>query len=171
MLKCAHAVTALLLATLVSCASVNSTQDRELRTWQAKNLEVKEKDPGLAAGLNVLPGIGDFYNGNVGYGVVNLLTWPLSILWAPVGGAEGAKEVNYFATKAYVEELENNKKKLKSELETAFMTGQMTKDDFYVANKKIEAMQLAEFSKQLSVEDIVPNTVLLRERVPSSTKR
>lgn len=158
------------LSSLVSCASINSTQDRELKTWQAKNLEVEEKKPALAAALNVLPGIGDFYNGNIGYGVVNLLTWPVSVLWAPVGGADGAKEVNYFATRAYVEELETKKKKLKSDLESAFMTGQMSKNDYYVASKKVEAMELIEFRNTVTMEDIVPKEAFMSERLPSSTK-
>lgn len=171
MLKRVQTVTTVVvLSSLVSCASINSTQDRELKTWQAKNLEVEEKKPSLAAALNVLPGIGDFYNGNIGYGVVNLLTWPVSVLWAPVGGADGAKEVNYFATRAYVEELETKKKKLKSDLESAFMTGQMSKNDYYIASKKVESMELIEFRNTVTMEDIVPKEAFMRERLPSSTK-
>lgn len=120
-----------------------------------------------------MPGIGDFYNGNVGLGVVNLLTWPFSILWAPVGGATGASEVNYYTTKANVDKLESNKKKLKSDIEVAFIGNQITKQEYIVANKKIDAMELSEFSKSYEVTDIIPKSMeaLETERIPSSTKK
>lgn len=159
-----------LLTLLTSCASINSVQDRELQQWQAKNIAVEEKSPTTAAVLNILPGFGDFYNGNIGYGVVNLLTWPFSVLWAPVGGANGAKERNYFASKAYVEELETKKKKLKNDLETAYIGGQMNKQQFFLANKKIETMELSEFQKQISIDEFLPKDLEQIERVPSNAK-
>lgn len=139
-----------------ACSSINSLQERELREWQAKNLEVKEKSPGLAAGLNVLPGIGDFYNGNIGYGIVNLLTWPYSILWAPVGGASGATERNYYSTKVHVEQLQAFKKKVKSDLEVAHMSGQISRQAFAIGLKKIDTMELSDFSKDMSYTEVVP---------------
>lgn len=162
-------ISLLSLVIITSCASLNSAQDKELKTWQAKNLEVREKNPSMAAGLNVLPGIGDFYNGNVGLGVVNLLLWPASVLWAPVGGADGAKEVNYYATKAYVDELENNKKKVKGELESAYMLGQIDKKDYFVASKKLESMELIEFKNKLELHEILPKK-FEKERLPASLK-
>lgn len=36
----------------------------------------------LAGILSILPGGGQFYNGQVALGLVNLLLWPLSYLWA-----------------------------------------------------------------------------------------
>ena len=140
----------------ISCSSLNSAQENELKEWQAKNLEVKEKQPGTAAGLNFVLGIGDFYNGNIGYGIGNLLTWPLSILWAPIGGASGAREVNYYATKTNVERLENKKRNLKNELESAHMTGQITKDLFILGVKKIDTMELVDFNRNLRIEDVLP---------------
>lgn len=151
-----------------SCASMNTAQERELKEWRAKSLEVKEKNTTTAAVLNVLPGIGDFYNGNPGYGVANLLTWPLSILWAPIGGVSGAEERNYFATKAYVEELEVKRKKLKNEVETAFIGNQISKQEFMLANKKIDAMELSDFQKRVEAADVLPKNYDLRE--PSSAK-
>lgn len=164
-------MTTLLLST--GCSSLNSTQSKELKNWQAKNLEVKEKNPTTAAVLNVLPGFGDFYNGNTGYGIVNLLAWPVSILWAPVGGATGAEEVNYYATKAQVEELENKRKKLKTEIEVAYIGKQITQEEFVIAHKKIDAMNLIEFQKDVEVRDIIPQSIyrLNPDRVPTSTKR
>ncbi len=37
--------------------------------------------PALSAILSILPGGGQFCNGQIGLGIVNLLFWPLSVLW------------------------------------------------------------------------------------------
>lgn len=162
---------------LASCASINSQQKQELREWQAQNVYVKEKSPGLAAGLNILPGIGDFYNGNVGYGILNLLTWPLSVLWAPIGGASGADEVNYFASKNYVESLEKKQKKIKTDLEEKFLTNQISKNDYIIASKKLNNTVLRDFEKDMSVNDFMrveavetPQVEETADREPSSKK-
>jgi hypothetical protein len=157
---------------LTSCSSLNSLQHRELKEWQAKNIAVEEKNPTTAAVLNILPGIGDFYNGNPGYGVANLLTWPLSILWAPVGGASGADVANYYSSKSYVEDLETKKKKLKNEIESAFIGNQISKQQFFLANKKVDTMNLAEFQKNVEMRDVVPfNPEAEIERAPTSVKK
>lgn len=166
-----NALFALLLMTSYSCSSLNRSQEVELKEWQAKNLEVDEKNPTTAAILNVLPGIGDFYNGNPGYGVANLLTWPLSILWAPVGGASGAREVNYYMTKANVDQFENKKKQIKNDIELAMYTNKISKDDYLYGIKKLETMHLTEFKKDLEMKDIIPQGILLEnERIPTSAK-
>jgi len=36
----------------------------------------------IAGVLSILPGGGQFYNGQVGLGIVNALFWPLSYLWS-----------------------------------------------------------------------------------------
>lgn len=151
-----------------SCSSLNRGQQSELKEWQAQNLEVKEKQPELAAVLNILPGIGDFYNGNVGLGVLNLLTWPLSVVWAPVGGATGASEVNYYATKSQVERLENKRKLLKNELEVAYVARQISKHDYYFAAKKLDAMALEDFKKSPTLQDVMPSFSKDFERLPTS---
>ena len=157
---------------LSSCSSLNSAQDRELKELRAKNLEVKEKNPTTAAVLNILPGFGDFYNGNPGYGVANLLLWPISVLWAPVGGATGAEEVNYYSSKAHVSELESKRNKLKNDIELEFAAERISKKEFYIAVKKVEGIPLNEFSKEIHLRDIIPvNYQELSERVPSSTER
>lgn len=162
----------LTLAFSTSCTSLNSTQDRELKELRAKNLEVKEKNPTTAAVLNILPGFGDFYNGNPGYGVANLLLWPLSILWAPVGGATGAEEVNYYSSKAYVSELEGKRNKLRNDIELEFAAERISKKEFYIAVKKVDGMSLTEFTKDVQLRDILPMEYReLSERIPSSTKK
>ncbi len=59
------------------------------------------KDPVLAGVLNVLPGIGNFYlavhteeSAQWPIGVVNLVTWPVSILWGVPEAAIDAKRIN-----------------------------------------------------------------------------
>lgn len=146
----------MLLASMVSCTSLNSYQKTELKEWQANDLEVQQKSPGTAAGLNVLPGIGDFYNGNIGLGVLNLLSWPLSILWAPIGGSTGAEEVNYYATKKQVETFEKNKKITQTSVDEAFMLKKITEQERIIANNKISAMQLKDFKTPIEVSTLIP---------------
>ena len=161
-------VLVLLLLISTGCSSLNSAQKRELSEWESENLKVEDKNEGLAAGLNVLPGIGDFYNGNIGLGVVNLLAWPASILWAPVGGASGAAEVNYYSTKAEVDKLSKKKQATINELQSAAMTNTITRDEFYIASEKVKIMHLSDFKKNHTISEIVPRLGQEMGRVPSS---
>lgn len=98
-----------LLSLTAGCATgLNSAQESELASYRANNLDVQEKSPGLAAGLGLLPGGGSFYGRAYGYGVVNLLLWPLSILWDPVSGHDAAESINYQASKAHVASLKRH---------------------------------------------------------------
>jgi len=90
------------------CASgLNSYQKSELRHFEAAGLAVEEKNPAMGTALGLLPGGGSFYGREYGLGVVNLLFWPLSILWDPVSGHSAAETINYHATKQHVSTLEN----------------------------------------------------------------
>lgn len=137
----------LLSVLLISCSGLNTAQKREYKEWKSSGLAQEVKSEGLAAGLNVLPGFGDFYNGNTGLGVVNLLAWPLSILWAPVGGANGAEEVNYYESKAVISKLEKNKTESINHLLQAFTTQQISKEHYIFLNQKFQQTDLSEFSK------------------------
>jgi len=110
----------LLLGTslITGCASpLNSAQKHELKAYESKGLAVEEKNPGLAAGLGLLPGGGSFYTGNYGVAVANLLLWPLSVCWDPVSGYDGAQSINYYATKTMVSSKRNQElKQLDDEL-------------------------------------------------------
>lgn len=100
---------AALIALTTGCATgLNSAQESELASYRARNLAVEEKSPGLAAGLGLHPGGGSFYGRAYGFGVVNLLFWPLSILWDPVSGHDAAEMINYQATKAHVATLKKH---------------------------------------------------------------
>lgn len=162
----------LILSSLIttSCTSLNSGQKSEYREWQAQGVAVEDKSEGLAAGLNILPGIGDFYNGNVGLGIVNLVFWPASVLWAPVGGATGAAEVNYYETRVHVTKLERNKQTTMQNLHAAYMAEQLTKDEFLFATQKVTSTPLSQFKNALSVHEVVPTASPIGMRLPSSKK-
>ena len=80
-----------------------SDQERlnELKSVGISETEIQKKNPGAAGGLNILPGFGNFYLA-VGtnesdhwlYGFLNLLTWPISIVWGIPEAAIDATNIN-----------------------------------------------------------------------------
>lgn len=132
------AVAAIGMAVLLNgCASgLNSFQKSELDRYEARGLVVQEKSPGLAAGLGLLPGGGSFYTREYGFGVVNLLLWPLSIIWDPVGGYDAAKVINYQATKA---KLDAERDKDLDTLDTQLQLGQIDMTQYTLEKRKIES--------------------------------
>ncbi|MDR2628777.1 MAG: hypothetical protein LBC30_02175 [Puniceicoccales bacterium] len=91
---------------LSACASApNSMQKRELEVYKQQGLMVEEKSPTIGVVLGFLPGGGSFYVREYGCGVIDLLLWPVSILWDPISGANGANSINYTATKIHVNQL------------------------------------------------------------------
>ncbi len=118
------------------CASkITSGQENELESYKAKGLYVEEKSVGAATALGILPGGGSFYTENYGVGVANLLFWPLSVLWDPVSGYQGAKSINYYATKQKVDTEKRNKlQSLDRELED----GKIEKDKYIKQKREIE---------------------------------
>jgi hypothetical protein len=93
---------------------------------------VKEKDPTTGALFGILPGGGAFYGREPAVGIVDLLFWPLSILWDPVVGHETSMTVNYKAT---VSTLQIAKQKELSELENQRDLEHISKVE-YVAKKR-----------------------------------
>lgn len=90
-------LTLLTVLLLSGCCSLTHQEQRQLRELKAKGITVERSQADweapaspLAAGLwGILPGGGNFYlaGGEGGdssqylYGFLNLLTWPLSVLW------------------------------------------------------------------------------------------
>ena len=102
----AAVVTSLLLVS--ACVTgLNSVQLQELKGYEARGLKVVVESETAAAWLGIAPGGGSFYTGNIGFGIVNLLLWPLSIVWDPISGRNGAQMNNYAATKERVHRLQN----------------------------------------------------------------
>lgn len=90
---------------VTGCASgINKKQKLDYETYKARGLAQEEKSPAAGAAFGLLPGGGSFYGREYGLGVVNLLFWPLSILWDPVSGVNASERINYITTKQYVEQ-------------------------------------------------------------------
>lgn len=127
----------LFLAVLASgCATgLNSVQNMEYRNMEANKVLIQEKNPTTGAVLGLLPGGGSFYAGEPGYGIVNLLFWPLSILWDPISGYQGSKAINYAITK------QDMHKKMAAEISTLddkLASGVIKAPDYVVEKHNIE---------------------------------
>ncbi len=95
---------------LLACTSLTFHEQQELSELQYKGISIdrgprgwqKPANPPVAGMLNILPGFGNFYlaNGNASesshwiYGVLNLLTWPLSIIWGVPEATIDADNIN-----------------------------------------------------------------------------
>jgi hypothetical protein len=112
-----------------SCTTLSRQENNQLRELQAQGVTVdrpvgnyEKPASSVAAGaLNLLPGFGNFYLGtgnaaessHVLYGVLNLLTWPLSILWAVPEAVIDADNINKREMLYYYSYDENGKQELK----------------------------------------------------------
>jgi hypothetical protein len=123
----------LLLSTSIGCTTLTTQQKAEYDQMKENNVLVQEKDPTTGAWLGLLPGFGAFYGREPLVGVVDLLSWPVSILWDPVVGYETSKKVNYHTTKGSLER--NNEKEL-IELDNEQILGEIS-DAEYVAKKRV----------------------------------
>lgn len=118
------------------CATgLNSHQDRQVAEYKSKGQYVQEKDSTLAAVLGILPGGESFYTGHYGYGFVNLLFWPLSILWDPISGYNGAEVTNYYATKVTTKRY--MKKEIKN-LDNDLEDDKITEKEYILKKREIE---------------------------------
>lgn len=125
-----------LVAAISGCATpLHTGQKQELRNYEQKGIAIEEKNASAAIALGFLPGMGSFYTGHPVPGVVNFLFWPLSILWDPVSGYNGAQVRNYYATKHVVDK---NRKKELAALEDEFLADRITKEGFYLKKREIE---------------------------------
>lgn len=102
--------TIILLLSLSACTHLNAYERDRLQSLRGRGITVdtpqtqweRPASPAAAGALNLLPGGGNFYlaSGNAGdsnhytYGFLNLITWPLSILWAVPEGAVDAQTIN-----------------------------------------------------------------------------
>lgn len=78
---------------------------RELESYGIPATDQKIKNAGVAGGLNILPGVGNFYlaagtdqSDQWVYGFLNLLFWPLSIVWGIPEAAIDANTINKMET-------------------------------------------------------------------------
>ena len=110
-------------------------QKAELDHYEARGMAVQEKNPGLGAGLGLLPGGGSFYGREYGFGVVNLLLWPLSILWDPVSGYEASRSINYQATRTHIE---RQRKKALDELDAKLAGNEIDLKEYTLQRRQVE---------------------------------
>lgn len=128
---------AALIAMTAGCANgLNSVQEQELAAYRANNMAVQEKSAGLAAGLGLLPGGGSFYGRSYGYGTLNLLLWPVSILWDPVSGYNAAESINYQASRAHVAQL---KRKETDQLDAKLAANQIDLTQYTLEKSKLDS--------------------------------
>jgi hypothetical protein len=129
-------VTAASIVVMTGCASgLNSIQSREYAAMKNDGVLVEEKDPVLGLALGILPGGGSFYAREPGYGVINLLLWPASILWDPLSGNAGAKAINYDITKSVLKKARNGEVSL---LEDELTLGKVTSSEYVMKKRAIE---------------------------------
>jgi len=95
---------------LSACTSLTMQEKHTLRSLKTYGITVdtptgnweRPANPAGAALLNILPGIGNFYlaSGNGGqsehflYGTLNLLMWPISVVWGIPEAAVDANRIN-----------------------------------------------------------------------------
>lgn len=121
---------------ITGCASgLNSLQEREYSAFERDGVLIEEKQPSTGVLLGLLPGGGSFYAREPGIGVANLLLWPLSILWDPISGSDGAKVINYDLTK---HQLKREKNKELSSLDDKLSLNQIDQQGYILTKRKIE---------------------------------
>lgn len=106
-----------ILISQAGCTSLSGTERATLSQLRGQGITVdrsvgnheKPFNVGLAGALNILPGVGNFYLGCGEYGessqwlfgFLNLLSWPLSIIWGIPGASIDADTLNKKALVSY----------------------------------------------------------------------
>jgi hypothetical protein len=152
-------VITLILLSATGCASLNSRQDRELHQWEREGVAVEDKNTTAATLLGLLPGVGSFYTGQIGLGVVDLLLWPLSIFWDTVSGYQGAQVKNWEASSFNVESLEKNRKNALNQLEDMHDRSQISDVDYKKLKREVNATPLKELEKPYDLDSAVNHRV------------
>ena len=120
-------LTLILTVYLTGCVSLSYQEKVELMKLRQKGIDAtvsangweKPASPALAGFLNLLPGVGNFYLGSgnaaegsqIGYGVVNLLLWPLSAAWGIPQAYSDAKTINQRDLVFFYQYIKNEKNK------------------------------------------------------------
>ncbi len=130
-----HAVVVGLGLLLTGCSSLTCIEQCEYQKMQAEGVLVEEKNPTLAACLGFLPGCGSFYTGNYVLGAVDVVTWPVSMLWDPIAGYNEARVINYRASQVYKNRL---KKREIHDLEAARDSGAISQVEFNQSKRTVE---------------------------------
>ncbi len=99
------------LTTLSACTTLSRQEKTtlyELKQYGIQGAEETVAHPVVAGMLNILPGCGNFYLAGVSeesnqwlFGFLNLLTWPISVLWGIPEAAIDANTINDRETVSY----------------------------------------------------------------------
>jgi hypothetical protein len=96
--------------------------------------EIPDKNAGLAFGLGFLPGGGSFYVGSYDLGVLDLLLWPISIVWdAPISAARASKSRRFVRASVTMVDLGDQ-----TEIRTGF-SGEDVDEEYAIALKRLYA--------------------------------
>jgi hypothetical protein len=125
----------LVLSVMIGCTTLTPEQKTEYNMMEKDGVLIKEKDPTTGAWFGLLPGGGSFYGREPIVGVVDLLLWPLSILWDPVIGHETSQTVNYKLT---VSSLQKEKQKELNELEDQKDLAKISEVEYVAKKREIE---------------------------------
>jgi hypothetical protein len=125
----------LLCIALTSCAlSLTPKQERKFNAMETQGVVVEEKSPAVGVMLGFLPGGGSFYIGRPGLGVVNFLSWPLSICWDPINGYNGSRRINYEAT---LYDLKKKRQKEEEALDEKQISSQISHEEYEAEMRKV----------------------------------
>jgi len=101
----------IILLLLTGCATLSRGDKatlNELRSYGIPQTEVQLKHPALAGALNILPGFGNFYlaygtteSDQWLFGFLNLLAWPISVIWGVPQAVIDANTINKKETVYY----------------------------------------------------------------------
>lgn len=118
------ALALLLLMNTTACVSMRPADNENLRDLQQYGIKQEEqaiKNPGVAGALNVLPGFGNFYlatgtdeSSQWAIGFLNLLAWPISVVWGIPEAAIDASTINKKETVYYYMHTAEGKKALEN---------------------------------------------------------
>jgi len=146
---------------LTSCSSLNPAEKQQV--LKLKSLGIKEDSLGtnsaaVAGVLNLLPGGGNFYLGQTGAGVGNLLFWPISPIWGVPQAMIDAKTINTKETLAYYNYNPEGKKEI-AKREGKSETSYSTDSELEKVKKDLELMKLkneirAEIKNEVRYETI-----------------
>lgn len=122
---------------ITGCASgLTPIQEREYNEFKQQGVLVEEKNPSTGMAFGFLPGGGSFYAREPGLGVLNLLLWPLSILWDTTSGIDGSKSINYEITKHHIKK---EKEKEIADLTEKLSSGDIDNKEYNIKKNKIES--------------------------------
>ncbi len=79
---------------------LKDVQKTDLLAWEGQGVDyVQEKSTVTASKRGFWLGLGAFYTDQPVLGAIDLLTWPVSIIWEPWIASAAANQINYEATK------------------------------------------------------------------------